>query len=52
MYKRQADRTKLPFLENNLFDGIRKFIIQKIGGSGYKYTVSDAIVEENLQVKE
>ena len=32
-------------------DIICERIIQKIGGSGYKYTVSDAIVEENLQVR-
>ena len=41
-------------VENLLFyvDIICERIIQKIGGSGYKYTVSDAIVEENLQVKD
>lgn len=33
-------------------DIICERIIQKIGGSGYKYTVSDAIVEENLQAKD
>lgn len=32
-------------------DIICERIIQKIGGSGNKYTVSDAIVEENLQEK-
>jgi hypothetical protein len=32
-------------------DIICERIIQKIGGSGNKYTVSDAIVEETLQVK-
>ena len=41
-------------VENLLFyvDIICERIIQKIGGSGYKYTVSDAIVEENLQAKD
>lgn len=33
-------------------DIICERIIQKIGGSGNRYTVSDAIVEENLQVKD
>lgn len=41
-------------IENLLFyvDIICERIIQKIGRSGYKYTVSDAIVEENLQAKD